>query len=180
LLGCEIGRALKKAVMPNLSIQPLEPGSPLLALIAADQFAHWGLLTGHGSREAFAAFLEDAAQSMARPRVLTATIDGTALGSVNLLANEMPIRPQFTPWLGQLFVARSQRSRGVGAVLLEAAASYVARLGYRQLFLFTSGTLPDYYRRSGWTDVEDVSYLGRLRTIMRRDIAATRDSTETG
>jgi len=49
-----------------------------------------------------------------------------------------------------------------------------------QLFLFTSGTLPDYYRRRGWTEVEDVSYLGRLRTIMRRDIAATQDSTETG
>ena len=166
--------------MPNLSVQPLESGSPLLVRIAADQFAHWGPLTGHCSQEAYKAFLEDAAGSIALPRVLIATIDGTVLGSVNLLANEMTIRPRFTPWLGQLFVAKSQRSRGVGAVLLDAAASYVAQLGYRQLFLFTSGTLPDYYRRSCWTEVEDVSYLGRLRTIMRRDIAATRDSTETG
>ena len=159
--------------MPNLSIRPLEPGSALLTQVAADQFAHWGPLTGYSSRDAYTAFLEDAARSIALPRVLIATIDGIVLGSVNLLATEMSIRPQFTPWMGQLFVAMSQRSRGVGAVLLDAAASYVAQLGYRQLFLFTSGTLPDYYRRRGWTDVEDVSYLGRLRTIMRRDIAAS-------
>jgi len=167
--------------MPPLSIRPLEPHSPLLMRIAADHFGHWGPLTGHCSQQAYAAFLEDAARSIALPRVLIATFDGTVLGSVNLLANEMPIRPQFTPWLGQLFVAGSQRSRGVGAALLDAAASYVAQLGYRQLFLFTSGTLPGYYRRRGWTDVEDVSYLGRLRAIMRRDIApAASDSTEPG
>ena len=157
--------------MLNLSIQPLEPGSPLLARIAADQFAHWGQLTGHSSRRAYEAFLEDAARSSSLPRVLTASLQGTLLGSVNLLANEMTIRPRFTPWMGQLFVAPDNRARGVGAALLASAASYVGELGYRQLFLFTSGTLPDYYRSKGWTDVEDVSYLGRLRTIMRRDVA---------
>jgi predicted N-acetyltransferase YhbS len=162
----------KEAVMPDLSIQPLEPDSPLLVRIADDQFAHWGPLTGHSSPEAYAAFLEEAARSSSLPRVLTASLEGTLLGSVNLLAYEMPIRPLLTPWMGQLFVAVKQRSRGVGAVLLDAAASYVAQLGYRQLFLFTSGTLPDYYRRKGWTDVEEVSYLGRLRTVMRLEIAA--------
>jgi len=94
------------------------------------------------------------------------------LGSVNLLTNEMAVRPQFTPWLGQLFVSESQRSRGVGATLIDAAASYVEQLGYRQLFLFTSGTLPDYYRNRGWSDVEDVAYLGQVRTIMRLKIDA--------
>ena len=64
----------------------------------------------------------------ALPRVLIAHSHGTLLGSVNLLTNEMPIRPQFTPWVGQLFIAESQRSRGVGAALLDAAARYVERL----------------------------------------------------
>jgi GNAT superfamily N-acetyltransferase len=74
--------------------------------------------------------------------------------------------------MGQLFVAESQRSLGVAAALLDAAASYVGRLGYRELFLFTSGTLPRYYRSRGWSDVEDVSYLGKVRTIMRLEIDA--------
>jgi N-acetylglutamate synthase-like GNAT family acetyltransferase len=94
------------------------------------------------------------------------------LGSVNVLMNEMPIRPQLTPWMGQLFVAESQRSRGIAAALVDAAAGYVEQLGYHQLFLFTSGTLPHYYRSRGWIDVEDVTYLGKVRTIMRRDTRA--------
>jgi hypothetical protein len=109
--------------MHSPSIQPLEPSSPLLAQIAADQFAHWGSLTGYCSLEAYAAFLEAAARSAVLPRVLIATLDGALLGSVNLLATEMPTRPQLTPWMGQLFVATGQRSRGIGAALLASAAS---------------------------------------------------------
>jgi len=156
--------------MLALSVQPLQPESPWLTQIAVDQFEYWGPLTGYSSRSSYESFLQQAAQSRALPRVLIASIGGTLLGSVNLLMNEMTIRPQFMPWMGQLFVAEKQRSLGVGAALLDAAASYVEQLGYRQLFLFTSGTLPHYYRSRGWSDVEDVTYLGKVRTIMRLEI----------
>src|SRR5260370_35949115 len=121
--------------MLALSVQPLEPKSPWLTQIAADQFEYWGPLTGYSSRSLYEAFLEQAVQSAALPRVLIASVRGTLLGSVNLVMNEMTIRPQFTPWMGQLFVAESQRSLGVGAALLDAAASYVEQLGYRHRFL---------------------------------------------
>jgi predicted N-acetyltransferase YhbS len=161
--------------MSALTVQPLEPKSPWVPQIAADQFAYWGPLTGYSSRSLYEAFLEQAARSAALPRVLTASRDGkTLLGSVNLLPNEMPIRPQFSPWMGQLFVAGTQRSAGIGAALVGAAASYVEQLGHRHLFLFTSGTLPLYYRRRGWIDVEDVAYLGKVRTIMQFKIDARR------
>jgi GNAT superfamily N-acetyltransferase len=154
------------------SVQPLEPNSPWLMQIAADQFAYWGPLTGHSSQSSYEQFLQQAARSAALPRVLIASGRGILLGSVNVLMNEMPIRPQLTPWMGQLFVAESQRSRGIAAALVDAAACYVEQLGYHQLFLFTSGTLPHYYRSRGWIDVEDVTYLGKVRTVMRRDIGA--------
>jgi hypothetical protein len=48
---------------------------------------------------------------MALPPVLIATIDGTVLGSVNLPASEMPIRPQFTPWPGANVLRVSTRYR---------------------------------------------------------------------
>lgn len=153
-----------------LSVQPLEPKSPLLGQIAAEQFAYWGPLTGCGSRELYELFLKQAALSIDLPRVLLGTRRGVLLGSVNLLKTDMTIRPQLTPWMGQLFVIESERSQGVGTALLDAAVSYIERLGYRRLFLFTSGTLPHYYRKRRWTDVEDVVYLGKVRTIMRFDI----------
>jgi len=158
--------------LADLSIEPLMPDAPWRAQMVEDQFAYWGPLTGHASATAYWAFLEHAARSRALPRVLVARLDTEFLGSVNLLANEMAARPQFTPWLGQLFVSESHRAKGIGVRLLDAAVSYVGRLGYRQLFLFTSGTLPGYYRKRGWTDIEEVTYLGKARTIMRFDIAS--------
>jgi GNAT superfamily N-acetyltransferase len=145
--------------MRSLLVQPLSPNSPWLAQIAAEQFAYWGPLTGYGSRNLYASFLEQAARGEALPRVLIATVSGTLMGSVNLLTNDMTIRPQFTPWMGQLFVLDNQRSLGIGTALIDAAASYVQQLGYCQLFLFTSGTLPQFYRNRGWIDVENVAYL---------------------
>jgi len=162
--------------MLSLSVQPLEPKSPWLTQIAADQFEFWGPLTGYDSRSSYELFLEQAAQSAALPRVLIATVGDTLLGSVNLLVNEMTVRPQFTPWMGQLFVAENHRSLGVAAALVDAAAAYVGHLGYDRLFLFTSGTLPRYYRNRGWSDVENVTYLGKARTIMCRQIRAAPDA----
>jgi predicted N-acetyltransferase YhbS len=141
--------------------------------MAADQYDYWGPLTGYASPASYEALLEQAAHSLTLPRVLVAMSHTSLLGSVNLLTNEMTVRPQFTPWLGQLFVPESHRAKGIGTGLLNAAISYVAGLGYSQLFLFTSGTLPDYYRKRGWTDVEDVIYLGKARTIMRFDTKRT-------
>jgi GNAT superfamily N-acetyltransferase len=156
--------------MGGLSIQPLTPQSPWRAQIAADQFAYWGPLTGHRSLVSYKAFLEEAARSSTLPRVLLAATPDNFCGSVNLMTAEMTVRPQLTPWLGQLFVDEHHRAKGIGAKLLDAAISYVGDLGYDRLFLFTSGTLPGYYRKRGWVDVEEVNYLGKQRTILCFDI----------
>jgi len=84
-------------VDPIPSVQPLEPKSVWLTQIAADHFQYWGPLTGYSPRGSYESFLKQAAQSPALPRVLIARFGGTLLGSVNLLTNEMTIRPQFTP-----------------------------------------------------------------------------------
>jgi predicted N-acetyltransferase YhbS len=160
--------------MRAFSIQPLTLEAPWRAQMAAEQFATWGPLTGHDSAEAYEVFLEKAARSAALPRVLVATRAGALLGSVNLLAQEMAIRPQFTPWLGQLFVRNHCRAEGIGTALVDAAIAYAGVLGYGELFLFTSGSLPDYYRKRGWRDVETVDYLSRQRTVMRFDISVNR------
>lgn len=134
------------------------------------QFEHWGPLTGFASAEAYGAFLREAAGSTHLPKVLVATCSGEFLGSVNLLAAEMATHRHLTPWMGQLFVAPGRRGDGLGGVLLRAAAAHAADLGYDRLYLFTSGTLPRYYRARGWADVEEAHYLGSTRTIMRLDL----------
>jgi hypothetical protein len=67
-----VARWKEEAVMPTLSIQCLGPGPPLLVRIAAEQLARWGPLTGCSSREAYEAFLDNAARSISLPRALIA------------------------------------------------------------------------------------------------------------
>jgi len=163
--------------MTTPTIEPISPNSPWIQSLAFSQFENWGVLTGYDSVEAYCAFVEQAAKSASLPRILAASEGESFLGSVNLLPSEMTIRQHLSPWLGQLFVVPACRSRGVAAALLEAAASYVAQLGHDRLFLFTSGSLPGYYRRLGWQDMEDVVYLGKVRTIMKLEIDAAAPSS---
>jgi len=49
---------------------------------------------------------------------------------------------------------------------VSASIDQAAALGFRRTYLYTSGTLPAYYASLGWRAIEEVEYLGKLRTIM--------------
>ena len=154
----------------SLEIEHLTIESGLPATIAALQFTFWGPLTGYGSVADYERFLCSAARSRQLPTVLVARRGTTLLGSVNLLASEMTIRPALSRWMAQLFVVDSERGRSIGSALIGASVAHVAELGYRRVHLYTSGTLPAYYAALGWKPIEEVEYLGKLRTIMAFDL----------
>lgn len=144
----------------------------IIPILARWHFDHWGSLTGTNSFDAYVALLTKAAQSRAVPSVLVA-MDGAELaGSANLRACDLPVRPNLTPWLGQLFVAPRYRRQGVGAALVRAVLDRAHQCDYPRVYLFTSGTLPEYYRRLGWRALERVEYHGRERTIMDFELGA--------
>ncbi|WP_454646167.1 GNAT family N-acetyltransferase [Bradyrhizobium liaoningense] len=155
----------------SFEIARLTEESGLSKTIAALQFAFWGPLTGYGSAADYEQFLRRAARSDQLPEILVARRGTTFVGSVNLLASEMTIRPALSPWMAQLFVPSSERSQGVGNALIEAAVVRAAELGYRRLYLYTSGTLPGYYASRRWQRIEEVEYLGKRRIIMGCDLA---------
>jgi len=150
----------------SFGIRRLTDDSTLPASIARLQFEFWGPLTGHSSADGYEQFLCKAVRSPDLPAVLVAMDGGTFLGSVNLLASEMTTRPTLSPWMAQLFVVDSERGRGVGNALVSASIDHAGKLGFRRTYLYTSGTLPAYYASLGWQAIEEVEYLGKMRTIM--------------
>ncbi len=137
-------------------------------------FDHWGPLTGAETPDAYADLLAGALRSRSVPSVLIALDGRILLGSVNLVACDLPARDSLTPWLAQLFVEPAQRSKGVGAALVGAVLGRARDCGYRRVYLYTSGTLPEYYARLGWRTLERVRYLGKERTVMNYDVSDIR------
>jgi GNAT superfamily N-acetyltransferase len=155
-----------------VEIESLTSGSDLTARIAVLQFANWGRSTGFGSVEDYERFLCDAAGARRLPAVLVAKRGGMFLGSVNLLLHEMTTRPSLSPWLAQLFVIAEERGRGVGSALVRACLARFAELGFPRVHLYTAAVspLPAYYAALGWKPIEDVEYLGKMRTVMVFDV----------
>ena len=106
------------------------------------------------------------------PRVLIAEKDERLLGPVNLVACDCQIYPDLTPWLAQLFVTPNERRLGVGRALVQAAERMARALGFSNLYLFTSGTLPSYYEHQGWLQSGRFDYLGKERKLRQRDLSA--------
>ena len=130
------------------------------------QFELWGPLTGRNTLSEYRELLHLAAESESLPTTLVAVENATVLGSVNVLENDLPLRPDIAPWLAQLFVFPSFRRRGAGAVLIAGAIAEAQKLNRPILYLYTSGTLPNYYEKLGWSRMEEIAYLGKRRVIM--------------
>ena len=140
------------------------------------QFELWGPLTGRNTLKEYRELLHFAAESESLPTTLVAVENATVLGSVNVLESDLPLRPDIAPWLAQLFVFPNFRGRGAGALLIEGAIAEARKLNRPILYLYTSGTLPGYYEKLGWSRMEEIAYLGKRRVIMAYPIHDTKKS----
>jgi GNAT superfamily N-acetyltransferase len=78
-------------------------------------------------------------------------VDHEAVGTASLVTNDLPSRPDLTPWLASVLVRPEFRGRGHSALLVkhvEAAAARSAAV----LWLYT-WTAEPLYRRLGWERV---------------------------
>jgi len=155
-----------------MEIDSLANHRQLVPRLAKVHFELWGALTGGSSLADYEKILQRAASGSGLPMTLVATEEEEALGSVNLVESDLPVREQLTPWLGQLYVFPDSRNRGVGAALVRAAIEEARCLGWSAVYLYTSGTLPVFYEHLGWRQTEHVEYLGRERVVTEIDTSA--------
>jgi predicted N-acetyltransferase YhbS len=152
--------------MDSVRIEALSARIDLIPLLAQWHFQQWRELTGASTESDYEALLSRNASPQCLPLTLIAVRRDRLLGSVNIVNCDMDIRSELTPWLAQLYVDPQERGRGVGSTLVHAAVERSGELGFRRLYLYTSGTLPSFYERIGWTRREIVRYQEKERTVM--------------
>ena len=79
-------------------------------------------------------------------------------------------RKDLTPFLAQLYVFPQSRCNGVGTTLIDAAVKEAKKLSWHKLYLYYSGTLPQFYEKLGWHRIEEEAYREKTRIIMELDL----------
>lgn len=138
------------------------------AALGALHFEQWSALLPWWTLDAAIAELEDHARGGDYPTTLVAVDDdGTLLGSVSLLADDLPEYPQYCPWLASLLVLPPWRRRRVATALIAACERLATEQMFQELHLFTAGQ-QGLYERLGWHVVEAIDYHGHAGAIMAR------------
>jgi GNAT superfamily N-acetyltransferase len=83
------------------------------------------------------------------PLCLVALEGERCVGTISIFVDDLPARPDLTPWLAAFFVDPFFRNRGIGGALMERLLEVARELGIRRLYLHTE-TAAGYYRCRGW------------------------------
>lgn len=139
--------------------------------IAAWHFAEWAHLNPGRSeawlQEHMRCYLTDACI----PSMFIAVDNqGAVQGTSSIIAHDLAARPDLTPWLANVYVAASQRGKGLGKQLVQYAMQQAKQAGIHTLYLFTPDQ-QDFYQRMGWEYLCTEYLHGHAETVMQIHLA---------
>ena len=153
----------------QVNIEYLADRPDLVSYVAEWLFKEWGHRSPDGTAQGMVCTLTERLNHDKLPLALVALRENEPLGTVSLKLKEVEIRPQYENWLGTLYVHKSKRGKGIGSLLIKAAAKEANRLGIGDLYLYTRNRENErLYAKLGWTVVERLEYQGRPAVIMKR------------
>lgn len=74
-------------------------------------------------------------------------------GTVSVIEDDMPARPQYRPWLAALWVEANARRQGIGERLIDAALQKVSGLA-PEIHLYCTPENTPFYEHRSWTRLE--------------------------
>lgn len=96
--------------------------------------------------------------------------NGRAVGTASLDFEDLPPKPDLTPWLASVYVLPEYRSQGIGESLIAAVEKEAVAKGFRYIYLHTSDRA-NFYAKRGWQILLTVDYWGKTNTVMIKKLA---------
>jgi GNAT superfamily N-acetyltransferase len=88
------------------------------------------------------------------PFTVVALAAGVPVGSCSVLVNDCVHRPQYTPWVGAVFVKPELRRTGIASAILQEAAAIATRSGIEGLYIDCLEKTAPVYENNGWVILE--------------------------
>ena len=143
--------------MDNVEISLLtDPNCDCFKKIIAWQYA----LYGESEDESFEHIEENFRNSLntdCLPVTYVARINNLCVGYFNITHNDLDIRPQYHPWLANVYVDAAYRGIGICKKLIEHAIEYLKNNGYKKCYLYTHHV--DFYEKFGFKLIEIIDPL---------------------
>jgi N-acetylglutamate synthase-like GNAT family acetyltransferase len=159
---------------PNMLISPLADHPEYIERLAPPAFEHWQQYGVPGTLVDRHQKLRDHCQRERLSIAWVAHEAGQVFGTIALRLHDLPDYPEFSPWLGGLFVLPQYRQRGIGAALCQTVEQFaLTERGVQTLYLFTLDR-QDWYASLGWSALQPCEYAGNPGTIMQKALRQRR------
>ena len=93
------------------------------------------------------------------------------VGTASLRLDDLPDRPDLSPWLAGVYVVPEHRNKGIASALCKRIAAEASRLGIVQLYLCTEDQ-ENLYRKLGWSVHERLKSRGEDIVVMTNSTVA--------
>jgi GNAT superfamily N-acetyltransferase len=152
----------------NMRIEPLADHPHLIVEIAKLLHEEWGAFPPWASLPAIEVRLTAGAQLHDVPfTVVALSATNHVLGTASVKLFELPSHHDKTHWLGEVFIPKAFRGRGIGSALITGCVRRSIDIGIQALYLYT----PDQqklYERFGWREEEQAMVDGEAVSVMVR------------
>jgi GNAT superfamily N-acetyltransferase len=147
----------------------------VIPIVARWHFDQWGRLDPHSSFEQTCSIISEWLNRDCAPLMVLAIENDIVIGTAALKPHEMlSVFPDYTPWLGSVFVHPDYRNRSIASQLCLEIISLATSFGVGQLFLQTERLDGGLYARLGWKPIKQLNYRGHDVLVMRKELHATK------
>ncbi len=104
------------------------------------------------------------------PLSYVALYDQIPVGTCSLVSDG-GIRPDISPWLGDLVVDPKYQKQGIGKMLVDVAINKTKDLGFKKLYVFAfDPAIPAYYQHLGWKIIGMDEFKSKPVTVLEIEV----------